>query len=66
MPKNWLVCSSGGQIHKDGVTTVSHLICDSGLFYSRVQACWRHNGVRDYTAKLLKKKHFVLDEGTFP
>lgn len=50
------MCSSGGQIN-DGVTTAGHLICDSGLFYSRVQACWRHNGVCAYTAKLLKKKN---------
>lgn len=44
----------------DGVTTAGHLICDSGLFYSRVQACWRHNGVWAYTAKL-PNQHFVLN-----
>lgn len=65
MPKNGLMCSLGGQIQEDGVKNAGHLICDSGLFYSRVQVCWRHNGVCAHSAKLLKN-HFVLDKRTFP
>lgn len=71
MAKNGLLCSSGGQIHEDGVTTVGHLICDSGLFFPPPSSgCWRHIGVCAYAAKLLKntlywiKGHFLEKQRT--